>query len=143
MKKLLLMAFVSVAMLAAVSCSKDDEKETASLVGTEWECSESFTVMTIEASFSANVVFNTETMCTFSGNINAGALLNQDMPSRETAYTFDGKKVRFSVEELNSLLGTDEIVLDYDDNLRTMSFTLPSEASSLLGFDKLVFHRVK
>lgn len=39
MKKILLL-FVAVATLVFVGCSKDDEKGSAELVGTEWECVE-------------------------------------------------------------------------------------------------------
>ena len=42
MKKILMMAFVSAAMLAMVSCSKDKEEEAVSLVGTHWVGTETF-----------------------------------------------------------------------------------------------------
>ena len=147
MKKFLIMTFVSVAMLAAVSCSKDDEKETPSLVGTEWECNEtiSTTVMSIpvSGSMTADLVFTTETSCNFSGNVNVAGLIERDIPAGERPYSFDGKKVRFAVPEMSSLLGSDELVLDYNDNLRTLSYALPSSVASMLGKDAIVFHRTK
>lgn len=142
MKKILLMTFVSVALLATVSCSKDDDK-TDSLVGTEWECSESLTVMGFNASFTAQLSFISETMCNFSGSIDAGALFSQELPARETKYSFDGKKVRFKVEELSTLLGTDELVLTYNDELRTMTYELPAQVAGTIGISSLVFHRTK
>ena len=55
MKKILMMAFVSAAMLAMVSCSKDKEEEAVSLVGTHWVGTETFNNIPMIGSIAATL----------------------------------------------------------------------------------------
>ena len=127
MKKLLLMAFVSVAMLAAVSCSKDKEDEKVSLVGTHWVGTETYSVPIIgSVAITADLRFNTETKC--RAEVSLVPDMGVDLPSGEYDYTFDGKK-DVVIKTDNSLVG--DMALEYQGN--TMVYTLPSTVASMAG----------
>lgn len=127
MKKLLLMAFVSVAMLAAVSCSKDKEDENVSLVGTHWVGTETYSVPIIgSVAITADLRFNTETKC--RAEVSLVPDLGVDLPEGEFDYTFDGKK-DVVIKTNNNLVG--DMILEYQGS--TMVYNLPSSIASMAG----------
>jgi hypothetical protein len=144
MKKLLMMTFVSLAMLATVSCSKDKDKDnntTPSVTGTQWECVHTFSIMSVPLTITADLDFKTDDMCLVNFELPStiAALLPDDMQlpsSGEFGYTFDGSKLVIATE--NSLIGN--IELDYVND-KMLIWTVPENFRSILGTGELVFHR--
>ena len=128
MKKIFMMAFVSMAMLAMVSCSKDKEDEKVSLVGTHWVGTETYTGIPVIGSvaITADLTFTSETKC--QAEVTLVPDMGVDLPSGEYDYTFDGKK-DVVIKTDNSLVG--DMVLEYQGN--TMVYTLPSTVASMAG----------
>ena len=131
MKKILLMAFVSLAMLATVSCSKDkeDEEQTVSLVGTRWVGTQSFSNIPMIGSIAITVdlKFTTESKCVTDITLTP-QIPGVDLPTGEFDYTFDGKRY-VKIVTGSSLVG--DLELEYEGN--TMIFKLPSVISSYTG----------
>lgn len=131
MKKILLMAFVSLAMLATVSCSKDkeDEEQTVSLVGTRWVGTQSFSNIPMIGSIAITVdlKFTTESKCVTDITLTP-QIPSVDLPTGEFDYTFDGKRY-VKIVTGSSLVG--DLELEYEGN--TMIFNLPSIISSYTG----------
>ena len=143
MKKILLMTFVSVAMLAMVSCSKDDDSEAApSLKGTLWEASVEYSNIPVVGSGSveAQLYFKTDDFCRVDIDLPAtiqvllGTMGIGNLDSGEYGYTFDGQKVVFS--------GNNSFELEYTGN--TLVYHIPSQYSivtSYIGSSEVVFHK--
>ena len=128
MKKILMMAFVSAAMLAMVSCSKDKEEEAVSLVGTHWVGTDTFNNIPMIGSIAitADLTFTSETKC--NAAVSLVPDLGIDLPQGEFDYTFDGKKM-VVVKTNNNLVG--DMTLEYQGN--TMVYNLPSSIASMAG----------
>lgn len=127
MKKILMLAFVSVAMLAVVSCSKDKEDEKVNLVGTHWVGTETYTVPIIgSVAITADLRFTSETMC--HAEVTLVPDMGVDLPQGDFEYTFDGKK-NVVIMTNNSMVG--DMQLEYQGN--TMVYTLPSSIASMAG----------
>ena len=123
-----MMAFVSVAMLAFVSCSKDKEDEAVSLVGTHWVGTETYSVPIVgSVAITADLQFTSETKCITSLSLTP-AIPNLDLPEGEFDYTFDGKKV-VVIKTNSSLVG--DLTLEYQGN--TMVFNLPASIAQMAG----------
>lgn len=140
-----MMAFVSMAMLATVSCSKDDEKstDTPSLQGTLWEANIDYDVMILgSGSIEAQLFFKSESVCRVDIDFPATlmAVLEQfvgdvDLDSGDYDYTFDGKKVVFTVNG-------QPVELEYRGT--TMVLPIPSRYStvaSMAGISEIVFYK--
>ena len=140
-----MMAFVSMAMLATVSCSKDDEKstDTSSLQGTLWEANIDYDVMILgSGSIEAQLFFKSESVCRVDIDFPATlmAVLEQfvgdvDLDSGDYDYTFDGKKVVFTVNG-------QPVELEYRGD--TMVLPIPSRYStvaSMAGISEIVFYK--
>ena len=89
------MAFLPMALLMNVSCSKDDEDSVnTSLVGTSWECVHSFSVPVVgSATLTMNLSFTDESKCHVS--LVLPDALAQLLPINldgDFDYTFDGKR---------------------------------------------------
>lgn len=127
MKKILMMVFVSFAMLATVSCSKDKEDEKVSLVGTHWVGTESYSVPILGAvAVSVDLTFTSETKCLTEISITPS--VGFDIPSGEYDYTFDGKKTIVIKTDVQ-LLG--DLTLEYQGN--TLVFNLPPTLAQMAG----------
>ena len=136
-----MMAFVSAAMIATVSCSKDDndkKEDIPSLVGTSWQCVHSFSVpiigsltLTVDMSFTSNEICHVELTLPSSIASLIPMDLNGDYP-----YTFDGKKVVIAADD-NSV---GNMELDYV-NGTMLIWTVPESYSSTLGTSELIFHK--
>ena len=139
MKKMLLMAFLPMVLMMNVSCSKDDdEKNTASLVGTEWQCVHSFSVPVIgSATLTMDISFTTASKChavlTLPDAI--ASLLPIDL-NGDFDYTFDGKKVVVATN--NSYI--DKLELTYAND-SMLIFVIPENLRNILGTSELVFHK--
>ena len=139
MKRLLLLAFLPLALAVTVSCSKDDEKTTPkSLVGTSWQCTHTFSVPIIgSAALTVDLRFVDEEVCTASAATqpDLSSLLPMDL-NGEFDYRFDGEQVHISVnmQQLN------ELVLDYV-NGTMLVFTIPESYRQILGTSELIFHK--
>lgn len=131
MKKILMMAFVSMALLATVSCSKDKEEDekTVSLVGTRWVGTQTFSNIPLIGSIAvtADLRFNSETKCVTDITLTP-QIPGVDLPTGEFDYTFDGKRY-VKIVTGSSLVG--DLELEYEGN--TMIFKLPSIISSYTG----------
>lgn len=141
MKKLLMMAFVSMALLATVSCSKDDKddkSEIPSLVGTSWQCVHSFSAPLIgSVSLTMNLEFTSDKICHTELTLpDAIASLVPIDLNGDFEYTFDGKKI--VVQTNNNLLGN--IELEYV-NGTMLIFVIPENYRSTLGTSELIFHK--
>lgn len=150
MKKFLMMAFLSVAMVAMVSCSKDDdeksttEPERPSIVGTLWEANVNYNVPIVgSGTIEAQLFFKTDEICRV--DIDLPATLQTalsmfgggdlDLDSGEYEYTFDGKKVVFA-------RGTNSVELEYTGN--TLVFNIPAQYASVasaIGITEVVFYK--
>ena len=127
MKKILLLAFVSVAMLAAVSCSKDEKDEKVNLTGTHWVGTETYSVPIIgSVAITADLTFISDTKC--HAEVSLVPDMGIDLPQGDFDYTFDGKK-NVVIKTNNSLVG--DMQLEYQGN--TMVYTLPSTIASMAG----------
>lgn len=143
MKKILMMAFVSVAMLAAVSCSKDDEKDSstpASIKGTLWETTVEYADVPIlgSGSVEAQLYFKSDDICRFDVDLPAAVQMALstmgvgDLSAGEYGYTFDGKKV--AIDAMNG------VELEYTGS--TLVYRLPSQfnvLASYIGGSEVVF----
>ena len=131
MKKLLLMAFLPMALLMNVSCSKDDEDSVnTSLVGTSWECVHSFSVPVVgSATLTMNLAFTDESKCHAS-------LVLPDNLDGDFDYTFDGKKVVVLTQ--NQYI--DKLELTYAGD-SMLIYAIPENLRSILGTSELVFHK--
>lgn len=146
MKKILMMAFVSMALLATVSCSKDDDKKSdpPTIKGTLWEANIDYDVMILgSGSIEVQLFFKNESVCRMDIDFPAAlaVALEQllghgiDLDSGEYEYTFDGEKV---VITLNS----QPIELEYTGS--TLVFKIPSQYSSIAsmaGISEVVFYK--
>lgn len=139
MKRLLLLAFLPLALAVTVSCSKDDEKTTPkSLVGTSWQCTHTFAVPIIgSASLTVDLSFVSEESCTASAATqpDLSSLLPIDL-NGEFNYSFDGQQVHINV----NIQQVNELVLDYV-NGTMLVFTIPENYRQLLGTSELIFHK--
>ena len=127
MKKILMTAFVSVAMLAFVSCSKDKEDEAVSLVGTHWVGTETYSVPIVgSVAITADLTFTSETKC--HAEVSLVPDMGVDLPQGDFDYTFDGKK-NVVIMTNNNLVG--DMQLEYQGN--TMVYNLPSSIASMAG----------
>ena len=142
MKKILLMTFVSMAMLAAVSCSKDDEKDntdnTISLVGTSWQCVHSFSVPVLgSVTLTADLSFTTGETCHIDLTLpsSIASLVPFDL-NGDYAYSISGNKVIIDAD--NNMLG--EMELEYV-NGTMLIWTVPENYRSTLGTSELIFHK--
>lgn len=139
MKKLLLMAFLPMALLMNVSCSKDDEdSNTVSLVGTNWECVHSFSVPVLgSATLTMDLAFTSESKCHASlvlpENIAQMLPINLD---GDFDYTFDGKKVVVLTQ--NQYIEKLELTYAGDSML---IYAIPENMTTILGTSELVFHK--
>lgn len=143
MKKILMVVFASVAMLASVSCSKDDEnKSSASLVGTLWVANVEYSDVPIlgSGSVEAELYFRTESVCRFDADLPAMvqmALSTMGINNLEAGdynYTFDGNKVTVS-----AMSGVE---LDYNGN--TLVYHIPSQYNMIatyIGGSEVVFYK--
>jgi hypothetical protein len=145
MKKFLMIAFAFVALLATVSCSKDDDKKSdpPTIQGTLWESMVDYNVPIVgSGTIEAQLYFKTDNICRVDIDLPAtlmaalsmlgGGDLNFD--SGEYEYTFDGKKVVFQA--------AGGIELEYTGN--TLVFHIPSQYSSvasIIGINEVVFHK--
>jgi hypothetical protein len=128
MKKILMMAFVSVAVMAFSSCSKDNDDEQVSLVGTHWVGTETYSVPILgSVAITADLTFTTETTCIANISLTP-TIPNVDLPQGEFEYTFDGKKV-VVIKTNSSLVG--DLTLEYQGN--TMVFNLPASIAQMAG----------
>ena len=145
MKKILFMAFVSLAMLATVSCSKDDEKsnDKPSIQGTLWEANIDYDIAVLgSGSIDAQLFFKSDSICRVDIDFPATlvAIIEQfvgsiDLDSGDYDYTFDGKKVVFTV-------AGQPLELQYTGN--TLVLPIPSQYStvaSLAGISEVVFYK--
>lgn len=143
MKKLLLLAFVSVTMMAAVSCSKDDDKSSASLVGTLWVADVNYTDVPMLGSGSIEVqlYFKNDSTCRIDADLPAtiqmamSALGIGNLQPGDYPYTFDGSKVTLQVSSGSTSL-------DYTGN--TLVFHIPDQYSIVipyLGGPDVVFNK--
>ena len=145
MKKLLMMAFVSMAMLATVSCTKEDNDPTpepATLAETQWECVHSFSipVIGIPATVTIDLDFTTDTTVTvgFAMVPDLSSYIGTDIPSSgDFAYTFDGS---VAVVHTESDLG--DMTLNYADygSSKMLIWVVPENYRQILGTSELVFH---
>jgi len=143
MKKVLLMTFVSVAMMAFVSCSKDDDKSSASLTGSLWVADVNYTDVPMLGSGTIEVqlYFKNESTCRVDADLPAGiqfaleALGIGNLEPGDYPYTFDGSKVTIQ-------LTTSNVQLDYTGN--TLVFHIPDQYSIVipyLGGSDVVFNK--
>lgn len=126
----LMMAFLSVVLLAMVSCSKDnDEEESVSLVGTHWVGTQTFSNIPLLGSIaiSADLQFVSETRCVAEIGI-VPEIPSVDLPAGEFDYTFDGKKM-VTIVTNSSLVGN--MALEYQGN--TMTYNLPTALAAMAG----------
>lgn len=134
-----MMAFVSMAMLATVSCSKDNddkqEENTSSLKGTQWVCNTNVTISSITANIYAKITFVDDSQCEVEGRISS-LVLNREIEPTTTNYTYDGRNVTFSVPLLN------EVTLAYDAEENTLTLQIPAALSAYLS-EPLVFYRIR
>ena len=141
MKKILLLAFVSMALLGVVSCSGDDKDSTPipSLVGTSWQCVHTFTIPVVNtsATLQADLDFTTDNQCHAELSLPASlsSLLPMDL-NGDYEYRFDGQKV--VVVTGNSTIG--DIEMDYG-NGTMLIFTVPQNYRTILGTSELIFHK--
>ncbi|MBQ3787749.1 MAG: hypothetical protein II849_02955 [Bacteroidales bacterium] len=139
MKKLLLMAFLPMALLMNVSCSKDDEDSVnTSLVGTSWECVHSFSVPVVgAATLTMNLAFTDESKCHASLVLpDAIAQLLPINLDGDFDYTFDGKKVVVLTQ--NQYI--DKLELTYAGD-SMLIYAIPENLINILGTSELVFHK--
>ncbi len=145
MKKFLSLAFLSVAMIAAVSCSKDDDKKTdsPSIKGTLWEADVNYTNVPVLGSgtLQLELFFKNETLCRVDADLPAGiqmalaALGIGNLQPGDYPYTFDGTKVTIQI-------GGSNFELDYTGN--TLVFHIPDQYSAVvtyLGGPDVVFNK--
>ena len=141
MKKILFLAFVSMAMMSIVSCSSDDKDNTPapSLVGTSWQCVHTFTIPVVNtpATLQADLDFTTAEQCHAELTLPAtlAALLPMDL-NGDYEYQFDGQKV--VVVTGNSTIGS--IEMDYV-NGTMLVFTVPQNYRTIIGASELIFHK--
>ena len=114
MKKLLLLAFVSVTMMAAVSCSKDDDKSSASLVGTLWVADVNYTDVPMLGSGSIEVqlYFKNESTCRIDADLPATIQMamsalgigNLQVSSGSTSLDYTGNTLVFHIPDQYSIV---------------------------------------
>lgn len=147
MKKILMMTFVSMAMLATVACSKDDDKESSapapSLTGTLWETQVQYTNVPMlgSGSIDAQLYFKSDDICRFDVDLPAAVqmALNAfgigDLEAGEYGYTFDGEKV--------VLAAMNGVELEYTGS--TLVYHIPSQLSAIatyIGGSDVVFRKL-
>ena len=145
MKKILMMAFVSMALLAT-SCSKDDDKSSSesrpSLQGTLWEANVQYSGIPVIGSgvVEAQLFFKTDEICRFDVDLPAtiqmvlSSLGMGNLDAGEYSYTFDGHKVVMN--------GSITAELEYTGN--TLVYHIPSQYSmvtSYLDASEIVFRK--
>ena len=143
MKKILMMAFVAVAILASVSCSKDDDNNSsATLVGTLWVANVEYSDIPIlgSGSVEAELYFRTEDVCRFDADLPAmvqmalAAMGINNLEAGEYNYTFDGNKVTVS-----AMSGVE---MEYTGN--TLVYHIPSQYNMIatyIGGSEVVFYK--
>ena len=147
MKKFLMMAFVSLALMATTSCSKDDDKEKeeapTSLVGTLWEANIAYNDVPMLGSGSIEVqlYFKSEELCRVDANLPPmvqmalSAMGINSLEPGEYPYTFDGEKMVLTV---NGSI----IEMEYTGN--TLVFQIPEQYNAIttyLGGSEVVFYK--
>lgn len=146
MKKILLMAFVSAAMMAMVSCSKDDDEKQEStppsLAGTLWEANVTYSNVPVVGSGTIEVqlFFKSEgDVCRVDADLPAmiqtllASIVN--LQPGEYPYTFDGEKV---------MLQLDGSVAELEYTGSTLVFHIPEQYSTIaqyLGGNEVVFNK--
>lgn len=141
MKKLFILALAAFALMASVSCSKDekDKVDRAALVGTSWQCVHTFTIPIVgtSATLQIDLDFVTEKSC--HGVITLPSTLADMLPmdpSGDFEYTFNGKQV--VIKTGSDMIG--DIAMDYA-NETLLILTVPERYRSLLGTSELIFHK--
>lgn len=139
MKKILLMAFLPMALLMNFSCSKDseDEGETPSLVGTSWQCVHSFSVPIVgAATLTMDIAFTSESVCHATLDLpeSIASMLPANLDG-DFDYTFDGRKLVIATN--NSIL--DKIELTYAESM--LIYVIPQNLRNILGTSELIFHQ--
>lgn len=143
MKRILIMVFASVAMMASVSCSKDDDnKSGATLVGTLWVANVEYSNVPLlgSGSVEAELYFRTEDVCRFDADLPAmvqmalAAMGINNLEAGEYNYTFDGNKVTVS-----AMSGVE---MEYTGN--TLVYHIPSQYNMIatyIGGSEVVFYK--
>ena len=148
MKKILLMTFVSLAMMTFGSCSKDDEggssgnQEAPTLKGTLWEANQEYDMPYLGSGvIEAQLFFKTDDICRVDVDLPDAiqTLLSTlgmgTFDSGEYGYTFDGHTVVMDIRG--------GMELEYTGN--TLVFHIPSQyasmVSSYIGGDEIVFYQ--
>ena len=137
MKKFLLMTFVSLGLMAAVSCGKDDDKDStpASLAGTEWTGTRAFQNIPIIGSVAITIdlAFTSESVCNAEVTLTPSIPNFDDLPSGDYDYTFKDNLV--TIYTNNSMVG--DIALQYTGN--TLVYTIPANIAQMLGGDDKIY----
>ncbi|MBR1766594.1 MAG: hypothetical protein IJ745_06100 [Bacteroidales bacterium] len=142
MKRLLLMAFVSVAMMTMAACSDDEESTPApdALVGTHWVSDRTIdnVPMVGTLSFSASLDFVSATRCYVMFEVEP-SVPGFNLAPGEREYSFDGSKVLIATG--SALLGSLELAYRNE----RLVYSLPASVANLLPQDvdkTIVFTRV-
>ncbi len=138
MKKFLMLAFVSMAMLSMVSCSDDDDKENGKLdvKGTSWQCVHTFSMLGQAITLDIELYFTSDKDCEVAVTTvpDITSLLPFDLAG-QYSYTVKNSKV---IIHTDSQLGDLELESHGNDRL---TFAIPSNYSSIIGATELVFRK--
>lgn len=138
MKKFLMLAFVSMAMLSMVSCSDDDEKESSklNLKNTSWQCVHTFSMMGQSITLDIALDFTSDKDCEVAVATmpDITSLLPFDLSGQ---YTYKVNKTKVIIQT-GGQLGNLEMECHNNDML---IFTVPSSYRTYIGTSELIFHK--